>query len=189
MSDAPVTALGGAAFSGLIEITESGPQGMISLRGDLADAAVQNAATETAALDMPDMRGASSVGEAAILWMSPDELMVLCPYAHVATALSQMNTTLKGTHALAADVSDARAVFHLKGQAIREVLAKITPADMRASALPVGELRRTRLAQVAAAFWLESETEARLICFRSVAGYVFELLCVAADQKARVGHF
>jgi hypothetical protein len=32
-----------------------------------------------------------------------------------------------------------------------------------------GEMRRTRLQQVPAAIWFESATEARVVCFRSVA--------------------
>ena len=74
-------------------------------------------------------------------------------------------------------------------QAIREVLAKLSPADMRISALPVGRVRRTRLAQVPAAFWFTDDSEAVVICFRSVADYVFGLLSTAAQPGSEVGHF
>jgi sarcosine oxidase subunit gamma len=45
--------------------------------------------------------------------------------------------------------------------------------------LAPGELRRTRAAQVAAAFWREGDGYT-LVCFRSVAGYVMGLLSHSA---------
>ncbi len=42
-----------------------------------------------------------------------------------------------------------------------------------------GELRRSRTAQVAAAFW-QADGGYTLVCFRSVAGYVMGLLTHAA---------
>ena len=94
-------------------------------------------------------------------------------------------------HHLAVNVSDARSAMRVTGEGarIRECLAKLTPADLRTSALPVGQVRRTRLAQVAAAFWFASDGEAFVICFRSVADYVFGLVSEAAAPGAEVGYF
>jgi sarcosine oxidase subunit gamma len=47
-------------------------------------------------------------------------------------------------------------------------------------AFPAGEIRRTRLAQIAAAFWMPQEGTVELVCFRSVAQYAFDLLTQAA---------
>ncbi len=58
---------------------------------------------------------------------------------------------LRAEHHLAADVSDARAVFRIEGAKADQVLAKLCPVDL--ATLEPGELRRTRAAQVAAAFW------------------------------------
>jgi sarcosine oxidase subunit gamma len=55
-------------------------------------------------------------------------------------------------------------------------------------ALEPGERRRTRLQQAAGAIWLESNTEARVICFRSVARYVFDLLAISARDGGAVGY-
>ncbi len=79
-------------------------------------------------------------------------------------------------------------MFSLTGEAgaLRDVLAKITPADI--AGLPLGEMRRTRLQQVAAALWFETQTEARVICFRSVARYVFDLMAVSAHPSGAVDY-
>lgn len=185
----PAMALGGAACDGLISIRETAPQAMIALRGDLASIEIKNAATGVTGLDMPGPRGANWVGDRAILWMSPDELLILCPYDEADSALAGMAGCLDGRHALVTDMSDARGSFDLRGAGLRDVLAKLTPADMSRTGLPVGELRRSRLAQTPAAFWLKSETSAQIICFRSVAQYVFDLLKTAAQPGSAVAFF
>ena len=190
MSDR-VSALQGASFKGQVSVRENGLRGMITLRGDLAATPLRNAATGVTGLDFPDQRGANCVGEKGLCWMSPDELLILLPYGEVGKALSAIGTTLKGSHHLAVDVSDARASFTLEGEsaAIRNVLAKLTPADLRPASLPTGEMRRTRLAQVAAAVWFHEENRAEVICFRSVAEYVWGLLVNAAEPGSEAGYF
>jgi sarcosine oxidase subunit gamma len=49
--------------------------------------------------------------------------------------------------------------------------------------------RRTRMGQVPAAFWLRDDGAFEVICFRSVARYMFDQLCVAAQPGSAVGHF
>ena len=183
------SALPEARHDGPVTVTEAGLRGMITLKGDLASTALKNAATAVAGVDMPGARGINAAGNKGLAWMAPDELLILLPHGDTGSALSQIADTLKDEHHLAADVSDARAMFTLEGPAIRDVLAKLTPADLSPAALQPGELRRTRLAQVPAAFWFETETTAHLICFRSVAAYVFGLLANAADPAAPVDHF
>ena len=46
-------------------------------------------------------------------------------------------------------------------------------------------MRRTKLGQVAAAFWIE-DGGITLVSFRSVAAYVFDLLSNAAEQRGRL---
>ena len=47
-------------------------------------------------------------------------------------------------------------------------------------------LRRSRIAQIPAAFWLDSESSATLVCFRSVAQYAFDLLADAVKTGSEV---
>ena len=184
----PVTALGGARFEGLVRIAEMPARGMITLKGDLSAAKLKTAAKNLAGVDFPGPRGAVVDGDRGLLWMAPDEIMVLLPRTEAAEGVAALSKALAGTHHLAADVSDARSLFRLNGAAVREVLAKLTPADLHADAFGPGELRRTRLAQVAAAFWMPDAETVDLIAFRSVAAYVFDLLSNAADPAARVDY-
>ncbi|SHI39715.1 sarcosine oxidase subunit gamma [Wenxinia saemankumensis] len=160
-------------------IREAGPVGMVTFRGDLGAEPVQRALGEVAGLDLPE-RGRAAIGARTLLWMSPDELMLVCDRGEAGALAADLSARLDGVHHLALDISDARTVLVVEG-AVREVLAKLAPVDLHPSVFPVGAFRRTRLNQVAAAFWLVSETEARVICFRSVAEYVRKLLDISAE--------
>ncbi|MGI9395351.1 MAG: sarcosine oxidase subunit gamma [Boseongicola sp.] len=190
MSEA-ISALAGARSSGVVEVTEAGLQGMITVRGDLADPAIIGAITDAIGANVPTIRRSTKVKNDRLLWMSSDELMLICPYDEAESRVQVLRAALKKHHHLIAIVSDARAQFTLSGSgaAIREVLAKLSPADLRTASLPVDEVRRTRIAQVAAAFWFESDDQAQLVCFRSVAKYVFDLLRVSSTSGSAVGYF
>ncbi|UWR21345.1 sarcosine oxidase subunit gamma [Sulfitobacter sp. S190] len=186
MSD-PVTALGQARFDGgIARITELGPLGMITLRGDLADKALIKAAKEAGGVNVPQTRTILSQGDNAIAWMSPDELLIMTDYASVRQRTQDLSDKLAKQHALAVNVSDARAVFEVSGPHARDVMAKLAPVDLAQGQFEPGMFRRTRLAQVAAAFWMTDEQTFRVVCFRSVAQYVFDVLSVAAQASSEV---
>ncbi len=188
MSEA-VTALGGVRFDGLVHVEEVPLQGMITLRGDLGPAGVKAAATGVAGVDMPSIRQANVAGDSGICWMSPDELLVLCPYDGVVDSVEKMQSALGDSHALAINVSDARASFRVSGPMAREVMAKLCPVDLSPEAFRPGDFRRTRMAQVAAAFWMVDDETFQIICFRSVADYVFGLLKAAAQPGSDIAYF
>lgn len=176
MSD-PVTALGAAAFDGFARVTEIGPLGMITLRAGSDAAGLSDAIGMVTGTGVPQQRQILRNGDMAAAWMSPDEYLLVLPYADTTAALSQIAAAMGTAHHLAVAVSDARAVFRVTGARADEVMAKIAPVDL--AALPTGEIRRTRAAQVAAAFWREGDGFT-LVCFRSVARYVFDVLAHSA---------
>jgi sarcosine oxidase, subunit gamma len=183
------SALPGAVFDGTVRVEEAGLRGMLTLRADLGAAKVRKAVRAAVGVDLPDTRRAVLSDGRGALWMSPDELLLILPHGEAGAAAAALSQALAGVHHLVAEVSDARAVFRLTGDlaAVREVLARLTPADVSPAAFTEGEVRRTRLGQVAAAFWIE-EDGVTLVAFRSVAAYVFDLLANAASG-ARVGHW
>jgi sarcosine oxidase subunit gamma len=185
MSEA-VSALNGAVFEGYVKVSEPGLRGMVALRADLSLPKVKAAVKKVAGVDVPGMRKIALKDGKGAGWMSPDELLILVPYAEAGATVEALSTALKGVHHLAADVSDARATFRVEGEAAREVLAKLSPTDMAPDRFAEDELRRTRLAQVAAAFWVE-DGGFTVVCFRSVAAYVFELLKLSATPGGEVG--
>lgn len=180
----PVSALSGASFPGFAAVREIGPLGMITLRAKPGTPGLEAAVRAVTGTGLPPQRGIVTAGDKACGWMSPDEYLLILPYAGVTTALATLATALAGQHHLAADVSDARAVFRIEGPKADQVLRKLTPADL--DTMAEGELRRSRLAQVAAAFW-GADGGFTVVCFRSVAGYVMGLLSHAAMPGSELG--
>jgi sarcosine oxidase subunit gamma len=115
--------------------------------------------------------------------MSPDEYLLILPYAEVTDALAKLAKSLAGEHYLAVDVSDARAVFRVEGDKAADVLRKLSPVDF--DRLEPGELRRSRAAQVAVALW-QQDQGFTLVCFRSVAAYVMGLLTHSAQAGSEI---
>ncbi|WP_370284260.1 sarcosine oxidase subunit gamma [Pseudooceanicola sp.] len=187
----PVTPLGGAVHEGAARIAEMPRRGMITLRGDLGDPAFSEAVAEVAGLALPGRGRVSAGGETRLGWMSPDELILMLPAPDVAAVLDRLAGALGGVHHLAVEVTDARALFSVSGApaAVRESLAKLAPVDFSPAAFEPGTFRRSRLAQVPAAFWCEPDGSFGVMCFRSVAEYVFKALSVSAASDGRVGMF
>ena len=175
----PVSALNGATFQGFASIREIGPLGMITLRAKGVKA-LEKAVKSVTGCKLPAQRKIELNGDKACGWMSPDEYLLIVPYAEVGAALASLASDLAGEHHLAVDVSDARAVFRIEGDKAADVLRKLSPVDF--DKLEPGELRRSRAAQVAAAMW-QQDGGYTLVCFRSVAGYVMGLL----SHSAQVG--
>lgn len=187
MSNA-VSALAGAEYSGIAKIAEAGLHGMITIRGDFSSKAFAKAIKGVAGCDVPDIRKIADGSEGRQLaWMSPDELLLLTSYETVDADVAALNTGFGEEHALAVSVSDARAVFTISGAHARDVVAKVAPVDMAASAFGQGDFRRSRFAQVPAAFWMVDQDTVKVICFRSVAQYMFDLLKSTSQPGSEVG--
>jgi sarcosine oxidase, subunit gamma len=182
MSD-PVSALSGARFEGFAKVREIGPLGMITLRAKSGTPGLAAAIQAATGCALPAPRRVETSGANVAGWMSPDEYLLILPYAGVGAALAAVKAALAGQHHLAVDVSDARAVFRIEGTKADQVMRKIAPVDF--DLLEKGELRRSRAAQVAAAFW-QDESGFTLVCFRSVAGYVMGLLSVSARSGSEL---
>lgn len=168
-----------------IQIERLQSRSMITLKGDLAASEMVDAAKAFAGA-LPGQGEIHAQGARQIAWMAPDELLLIVPASDCAAALAKAESLLGGAHALAVDVSDARASFALQGPLVRETLAKLTPADLSPEAFPVGRIRRSRIAQIAAAFWMTGPDRAELVCFRSVQAYAAALLeqSVSTDTPA-----
>lgn len=185
MSEAS-SALPGAEYDGYVRVREAGLCGMITLHGELSGARLKAAVRKLTGTDVPGPGLVSLKGVKGAAWMSPDEVLLLLPYDKAASGVVALDKALKGTHFLAQNVSDARAVFQISGRGAREVLAKLSPADLSPGGIRPGQIRRTRVAQVAAAFWMHDENSFELVCFRSVAEYVFGLLQHASRPGSEV---
>ncbi len=177
----PVSFLGGRVAEGAVTVRDAGLQGMITLRGDLAATKVKNVVKKVTGQAVPAQRKALVEGGRGVVWMSPDELLLLVPYAEAEEAVATISKALNGVHHLAVNVSDARAYVTVEGEGAAEVMAKNAPVDFSSAAFEAGDFRRSRVGQVAAAFWKDEAGKFHVVSFRSVGDYVFDLLRVSAE--------
>ncbi|UWQ97383.1 sarcosine oxidase subunit gamma [Rhodobacteraceae bacterium M385] len=183
-----VSALQGAAHTGFAHIREMGLLGMVTLRADLSAPKTAAAVKAAVGLDLPTQRAINTGRDpVSVAWMAPDEVLIMCKHEDADKVVASLAKDMGGAHHLAVNVSDARAVFTVEAAEVREVLGKLTPADL--GILKYGEMRRSRLAQVPAAFWMNDQTHASVICFRSVAQYAFDLLSNASAEGSEVGYY
>ncbi len=138
-------------------------QEQILLRADLKD---ENTAKALRAigLNAPSERQLNANADARAMWFSPDEVLIFVPNA--VEAIEKMHDALLAKH-LIHDATGARAVFTLKGDYLRDMLAKGTPRDVMK--VEIGEVVRTHVGQFAVAFWFLDENTAELVGFRSLA--------------------
>ncbi|GAA6178604.1 sarcosine oxidase subunit gamma family protein [Shimia sp. NS0008-38b] len=182
-----VSALDGAIFEGFAKVEDTGLRGMITVRGDLMSKEMATAVKTVTGADMPAQRKVMDGAKGAAAWMSPDELLIIVDYDTVTKTVAALTDALSGSHALVANVSDARAVFRVSGDSSRDVLAKLAPVDFSPDVFAAGDIRRSRMAQVPAAIWGNADGSFEVICFRSVGQYVFDLLSVSATSGGEVG--
>ncbi|CUH39052.1 sarcosine oxidase, gamma subunit family [Jannaschia seosinensis] len=147
------------------------PLGMVTIRGELSK--IGDAIVGETGCAVPAPRMSERSGERQLLWMSPDELMLVCEYGEAGATADALTARFGDAFATVVNTSDARQVFALSGQHAEDALASLMPVDF--ARMKAEEVRRTRMAQIPAAIWREGEGW-RLICFRSVATYAEDLL-------------
>ncbi|MEM7497083.1 MAG: sarcosine oxidase subunit gamma family protein [Pseudomonadota bacterium] len=179
----------GRVIEGPVRVAEAGQVGMVTIKADLGLPALAEAVRAACGLDVPAPLTVSLGDERAVVWMAPDELLVMVPASEAAGVAADLEAALGGVHAMVVDVSSARAVFRLEGALAGEVLAKGAPLDFRDGAFPVGTARRTHLGPVAVGIWREAAERWVLVAFRSYAPYTADWLAAAVAPGSEVGHF
>lgn len=161
--------------------------GMVTLKGDLADPRLVTAVRAATGQGVPGRLAAALGADGrGVLWMAPDELLLLVPDGR--RVVAELAAALADVAHLAADVSDARVAFRVSGPGARAVLSRLTPADLSKPGFAPGVVRRTRLAQVACAVWMASDDGVDVLVLRSVADYAQAALqgAVACEAVAPI---
>jgi sarcosine oxidase subunit gamma len=173
-----------------INIREIATRGMIDLRGLTSDRKFMTAAKEVLGVDLPKApRTSHSFGDVKVLWLSPDQWLILCARDKAAEMTAELSKALGSIHSLAVDVSDMRAIIRLEGEGCREVMMKSTSLDFTDADFTPGYVRRVRFAEIAALFNIVEENVIDVYVFRSYANYAMDFLTKAARKGSEVGLF
>jgi sarcosine oxidase, subunit gamma len=129
-----------------------------------------------AALGFPMQPNTTSTwNDAEVLWLGPDEWLVVAEAGREAELLGALDAALAPGHRSVVDVSANRAVFELRGPDRHDRLAIACPLDLHARSWGPGRCAQTVFG--AAPVLLHERPDATRVFVRpSFAGYVIALL-------------
>ena len=122
----------------------------------------------------------SSAGERHVVWLGPDEFLIICEEGKDAELAGTLESILNTQHCAVTNITDALAAFHLKGTAVRQVLAKGCAIDLHPGSFTSGDAAQTLLSHAAVTMLAVAENELIVICRTSFAPYLHDWLLDAA---------
>jgi sarcosine oxidase subunit gamma len=126
-----------------------------------------------AAVPMPPTCRSIPAADCAVLWLGPDEFLLLADGPTVAERLA---AALAGVPHALVDVSQRQVGIVVAGPAAADVLSCGCPLDLDPAAFPVGMCTRTVLGKSEITLWRTAPDAFRLEVARSFAAYAWQLL-------------
>lgn len=153
--------------------------GYISLRGNPGEAAFVGAASTALGQTLPtEPCTFSAVAGVKVMWLSPDEWMIVCPRDRLAGILNDLDKELTGLRCQVNDNSGGYTQVLLQGAKAAEVLSHCTVYDLRS--LDAGRVVGTTFGK--SSLYLHRQGDAFCLLFRrSFADYIWRYLVRAAE--------
>lgn len=115
--------------------------------------------------------------ELSVLWLGPDEWLVVGPDGHADRIATAARGALEGAHGSVVDVSANRTALRLAGIGARDVLEKVCSLDLHPRGFGPGRCAQTLLGRTQAVLWQRStEPSYRILVRNSFADYLTDLL-------------
>ena len=118
----------------------------------------------------------TTAGERHVVWLGPDEFMMICEAGKDEELTSAILTSFDGHHAAFTNITDALTAFNLKGAAVRQVLAKGCSLDLHHNSFTSGDAAQTLLSHAAVTIMALADDEFIVICRTSFASYLHDWL-------------
>jgi sarcosine oxidase subunit gamma len=154
----------------------------ISLRG--SSAAFLDACEAVLGLRPPtEANTAASLGQKTILWLGPDEWLLVGEAGGEAAMVQRLRKALEGIHSAVVDLSASRALLWVSGPHAEETLAKAATLDFHVRAFPVGHCAQTNIARTQGIIHRTGPEEFRIFVRTSFARYLSAWLSDANGIK------
>ncbi len=139
----------GALPAAGVIISEHPHRTQIVVRGQSADPAFLTAIEKVLAIPLPTeaCRANTSKEGTHILWMGPDEWLVVADAGRAIELSSDLTRAMSGLHVATTDVSESRTVIRISGPQAIQVLNKGCSIDLHPRSFASGHVVNTRLAQ------------------------------------------
>jgi sarcosine oxidase subunit gamma len=158
---------------------ESPLLGYVTLRGNSGDSAFVDAASRALGVDLPTRPCTlTTSGAGKILWLSPDEWMIVCDRDRLSALLHGLDTALAGIRSQVVDNSGGHTEVLMQGRNADDVLAHCTVYDR--AALMEGRVVGTTFGK--SSIYLHRQGDGYCLLFRrSFADYIWRYLVRAAQ--------
>ena len=166
------------APDGGVVIGECRIRGLLVLRGDAARSGFRSAVSAALGLEpVVEPLTATRKRDVSILWLGPDEWLVVTPDRRIERIEHALRDALDGQYAAVTDVSHSRTILALSGPPARAVLAKGCPLDFHPRVFGPGHCAQSRLAKCQVLIHQTSAEPAfELYVHRSFAPYAWTWL-------------
>ena len=173
------TALGGCMPAGSanpdggkpgLTVAELAHLGKLNIRGGSHILAAVKSRTGCTAL--PGNNSFVAVGDRRLIWLAPDEYLLLCEAGQEADIHNQLALDFDNMHAAVTTVTDSLCALSLRGPALRQVLAKGCALDLHPSVFTAGQCAQTMLSHAGVTLVAEDENSFILSCRTSFAAFV-----------------
>ncbi len=169
---------------GQLDFAEVPFAAQVTVRVDPKSPAAERIGTALGVM-LPNQPGeVATAGERSVLWMGPDEWLVVGPAGTAGDIQAAVNEAVADDHAAVVDVSANRTVLAVTGPKTRELLNKGCALDLHATGFEANRCAQTMLARagvvlvcwdtVCPSFWV--------LVRSSFARYLADWLCDAAAE-------
>ena len=138
--------------------------------------------THTGCTALPANNSFVKVGDRQLVWLGPDEFLLLCEAGSEAHLHSQLMLDLGSVHAAATNVTDSLCALSLRGPAVRQVLAKGCALDLHPAAFAPGMCAQSMLSHAAVTLMANEDNRFTVICRTSFAPYLHNWLLDAGME-------
>ena len=169
-----------------VRIAERPFGGKFILRADAEEAVERLRAALGLGLPFDPLTSATQ-GETSLLWLGPDEWMLVTAHGEAEERAGKARAALAGMHHQLVDVSDQYTVIAVAGPMARDLLMKLTTLDLHPRAFRPGMVAGSVFGRANALLWLPlggDEEAFRLFVRWSMADYMW---CVIADAGREWG--
>ncbi len=168
-------------------VKERRDRGFVVLRGNNDDRVfLQALATLDLSLPQPVSSSTNGGGERTLLWVSPDEFLLLLPLPEKDAFIERAETVFRGLHAAVVDNSGGYSCLQLAGSQVLAVLQKLCAYDLGNTAFPSGRVLSSHLAKAPVIIHRPDPHSLQLLIRFSFADYGWRVLSVAASEYQAV---
>ncbi len=133
---------------GQLILAELTPPGQVNLRCDAQDPRAARAVGGVLQCLLPvNANTVQSAAEVTVLWLGPDEWLILTAPGQEGALIARLREALGGLHAAVTDVTGNRALLRLSGPQARETLLKGCTLDLHPRGFRPGQCAQTLLAR------------------------------------------